>query len=71
MGGLWELNPFASPIIHDNYGIIAFKLSLTFGAAVLFLVARRHRLAQVGSWWAGVLYTVLILRWATFNTMFM
>jgi len=71
MGSLWELNPFASPIIHDNSGIIIFKLSLTFGVAILFLVARRHRLAQIGSWWAGVVYTVLILRWATFNTMFM
>jgi hypothetical protein len=71
MGGLWELNPFASPIIHQHSGVIIFKLGLTLGAAILLMVNRRHRLAQIGSWWAGVLYTVLILRWTTFNTMFL
>jgi hypothetical protein len=71
MGGLWELNPFASPIIHQYYGVIVFKVGLTLGAAILLMVTRRHRLAQIGSWWAGVLYTVLILRWTTFNTMFL
>ncbi len=71
MGSLWELNPFASPIIHQNSGIVLFKLGTTVGAVILLLVTRRHRLAQIGSWWAGVLYTVLILRWSTFNTMFL
>jgi len=71
MGGLWELNPFASPIIHQHSGVVIFKLGLTVGAAILLMVTRRHRLAQIGSWWAGVLYTVLILRWTTFNTMFL
>ncbi|MBN2316693.1 MAG: hypothetical protein JXM79_22385 [Sedimentisphaerales bacterium] len=71
VGGLWELNPFAGSIINENSGIVVFKLGLTAGAAILFLVTRRHRLAQVGSWWIGVLYTVLILRWTTFNSMFL
>jgi hypothetical protein len=71
VGSIWELNPFASPIIHQNYQIIVFKLGITIGAVILLLLARRHRLAQIGSWWAGVLYTVLILRWSTFNTMFL
>ena len=39
--------------------------------ATLLLVARRNKLAQMGSWWAGVLYTVLILRWTMFNSMFL
>jgi len=71
VGSIWELNPFASPIIHQNSEIVLFKLGITVGAVILLLVARRHRLAQVGSWWAAVLYTVLILRWSTFNTMFL
>ncbi len=71
MGGLWELNPFASPIIHKSSVVVVFKLGLTVGAVILLLMTRRHRLAQIGSWWIGVLYTVLILRWTTFNTMFM
>ena len=51
--------------------VVAFKLGLTIGPAILFLVTRRHRLAQVGSWRAGVVYTVLILCWTTFNSMFL
>jgi hypothetical protein len=71
MGSIWELNPFASPIMHQNSEIVLFKLGLTVGAVILLLVTRRNRLAQIGSWWGGVLYTVLILRWSTFNTMFL
>jgi hypothetical protein len=71
VGSIWELNPFASPIIHQNSGIVIFKLGTTVCAVILLLVTRRHRLAQIGSWWAAVLYTVLILRWSTFNTMFL
>jgi hypothetical protein len=47
-GGLWELNPFVSPIVHQN-SVIVFKLGLTVGAAILLLVTRRHRLTQIGS----------------------
>jgi len=57
--------------MHQNSAVVMFKLGLTAGAAILLLAARRHRLAQVGSWRAGVLYTVLILRWTTFNSMFL
>jgi len=71
VGGLWELNPFAGSIINQKSGIVVFKLGMTAGAAILLLVTRRYRVAQVGSWWIGVLYTVLILRWTTFNSMFL
>jgi len=71
VGGLWELNPLTSPLMDQNSAVVMFKLGLTAGAAILLLAARRHRLAQVGSWRAGVLYTVLILRWTTFNSMFL
>jgi hypothetical protein len=70
-GGLWELNPFAQNLVDHTPMILTFKIALTIGAAMLLLLTRRHRLAQIGSWWAGVLYTVLIVRWATFNSMFM
>lgn len=71
VGALWELNPFAGSIINEDFSIIVFKLSLTVGAAILLLITRRRRLTQIGSWWAGVLYTVLILRWTMFNSMFL
>lgn len=71
VGGLWELNPFANNLVNHAPLIVTFKIALTISAAMLLLLTRRHRLAQIGSWWAGVLYTVLIVRWATFNSMFM
>lgn len=70
-GSLWELNPFAYKLVDNTAVIAVFKIALTIGAASLLLAARRHRLAQIGSWWVGVLYTVLIVRWATFSSMFM
>jgi hypothetical protein len=71
VGGLWELNPFAGRLVGYTSLIAAFKIALTIGAGILLLAARRHKLAQIVSWWAGVLYTVLIIRWATFNSMFL
>ncbi len=71
IGGLWELNPLARSLMARASSITTFKLTLTIGGAILLVVARRSRLAQVGSWWIGVLYTVLILRWATYNSVFM
>ena len=68
VGGLWELNPFAGHMMERTPIIVMFKLALTVGAAILLLVTRYHKLAQIGSWWAGVLYSVLILRWITFNS---
>ena len=71
VGGLWELNPFAGRLMQDAPMVVMFKLALTAGAAALFLVTRHHRLTQIGSWWIGVVYTVLILRWTTFNSIFL
>jgi len=71
VGGLWELNPFASRLMQDAPMVVMFKLALTAGAAILFLVTRHRRLTQIGSWWTGVVYTVLILRWTMFNSIFL
>ncbi|MCP4454039.1 MAG: hypothetical protein GY809_21475 [Planctomycetes bacterium] len=70
IGGLWELNPFAGSMMDETVMVIVFKLGLTVGAALLFYVARHVRIAQLGIYWIGVLYTVLILRWITYNAMF-
>jgi len=63
LGGLWELNPLVAPLLTHGPSVVVFKMGLTVGAAIIFLVARSCRLAQVGSWWVGVVYTILILRW--------
>jgi len=69
--GFWEMNPFAGQMLDVPPMVICFKLCLTICPAILLIVTRHHRLAQMTSWWGGVLYTVLMLRWVTYNAMFM
>jgi len=71
IGGFWEMNPLAGYILDVPPMVVCFKLGLTIGPAILLIIARRRKLAQMASWWGGVLYTVLILRWVTYNAMFM
>lgn len=71
LGGLWELNPLAGSLLSSRISIVVFKVLLTAGACTLLAYARHHRFAQQAAWWSGVLYTMLILRWATFNSVFM
>jgi hypothetical protein len=71
VGGLWELNPFAGSVIENAPMVVTFKISLTIGAAILLLLGRRLKLAQIGVWWISVLYTVLIIRWSIFNSIFL
>jgi hypothetical protein len=66
LGNLYELNPLAVPLMTHAPTVVAFKLSLTIGAAIGFFVARSCRLAQVGCWWVVVAYTILILRWNSY-----
>lgn len=42
----------------------------TAEVGILLVIARRYRIAQIGSWWVGVLYTVPILCWATYDSVF-
>jgi len=71
LGDMWELNPFAAGMVGHVPTVVTFKLAVTAGAAIVFLTARYHRWVQTGSWWIGVVYTVLILRWATYNSLVM
>ena len=66
VGNLWELNPLVMPLLMHVPTVVVFKLSLTVGTAIIFLVARSCRLAQVGCWWVVVAYTILILRWNSY-----
>ncbi len=66
LGLLREINPLAVPLLTHTPTLVVFKLSLTIGAAIVFLVARSCRLAQVGCWWVVVAYTILILRWNSY-----
>jgi len=66
-----EMNPFAGYVLDVPAMVVCFKLGLTLGPAILLILARRRKLAQMASWWGGVLYTVLVLRWGSYNAMFM
>lgn len=70
-GGLWELNPFAGHMLDQTTLVVVYKVGLTVGAVLLLFVTRRFRLAQLVTYWAAVLYTVLIMRWITYNSMFL
>jgi len=70
-GTLWELNPLAAPVLHKTDALVAFKASLTILPATILLALRHYRIAQLASWWACLLYTVLIFRWTAFNSLFL
>ncbi len=69
-GGMKELNPLGSRLIHDPDLLIGFKLLATFVAVGIVLVMRRFRRVQLASWWMCLICTVLAVRWLTFNSMF-
>ena len=46
---------------------ITRELTMSNSDTILLIVARCSKLAQMTSWWVGVLYTVLILRWIMYN----
>lgn len=65
--GLLEMNPLVATFLDVPAMIVCFKLGLTVCPAILLIVARYSRLAQMVSWWVVVLYTVLIIRWIAYN----
>ena len=71
LGGLWELNPFARSVIGHSALITVLKVAMTVGAGAVLVLRRHCRLAQTATWWVGVVYTVLILRWATCTSILM
>ncbi len=69
-GTMKELNPLGGALIEDPALLIAFKAATTFGAVGILFALRRHTVASVGSWWACLICTLLMMRWLTFNSMF-
>ncbi len=69
-GGMKELNPIGSRLIHDPALLISFKVIATFTAVGIVLAMRQFRRVQLASWWMCLICTVLAVRWLTFNSMF-
>jgi hypothetical protein len=70
-GGFWELNPVAEHLVGDVGTIILFKSTLIAGGAAILLAFRRYRFTQNAAWWVCVFHMVLILRWATYSSLFL
>ena len=69
-GSMKELNPLGSALINDPQSLIILKVVATSVAVGILSALKRHRIAQKGSWWGCLVYTLLIARWLTFNSMF-
>lgn len=70
-GGFWELNPVAEHLVGDVGTIILFKSTLVAAGAAILLIFRRYRFTQNAAWWVCVFHMVLILRWATYSSLFL
>lgn len=68
-GTMRELNPVGGRLIDDPAKLIFFKVTMTGLAAGLMFKLRYYRRAQLASWWACLILTLLTVRWLTFNSM--
>jgi hypothetical protein len=68
-GTMRELNPVGGRLIEDPATLIVFKVAMTGLAAGLIFKLRYYRRAQLASWWACLILTLLTVRWLTFNSM--
>ncbi|MHC4179099.1 MAG: DUF5658 family protein [Planctomycetota bacterium] len=70
-GGFWELNPLGNSLMANPVALVTFKLALLAGSAAILVTFRRRCAAQIASWWLCLLCTILTLRWATYNSIFL
>jgi hypothetical protein len=68
-GTMRELNPVGGRLIDDPAKLILFKVAMTALAAGLIFKLRYYRRAQLASWWACLILTLLTVRWLTFKSM--
>lgn len=69
-GAMKELNPLGSRLLSNPGQLILFKMAMTALALCLIFGLRRYRRAQLASWWGCLLFTILTVRWLTFNSLF-
>jgi len=70
-GSIYELNPLVEQHLGSATALTLFKLSLLAVGATVLVAFWRYRLTQIASWWAALCYTVVTLRWATFNSIYL
>lgn len=70
-GSFWELNPLGTHLGANAAGLMGFKFTAVAGSCTILILLRRYYGAQVASWWMCLLCTILMLRWTTYNAMFL
>ncbi len=70
-GGFWELNPVAERLIGSAGHMVVFKTSLIAAGAAILFIFRTYRFTQNAAWWVCIFHMVLMLRWATYNSLFL
>ncbi len=70
-GSLLELNPAGSALLTAPWTLACVKLSATLLSAWILLRLRSYRIAQTACWWMCLLSVFLMMRWVSFNSMFL
>jgi hypothetical protein len=70
-GGFLEANPISRSFISNLGALMLFKLLLCGAAITVLMVLRRRRAAEMAAWWLCLVYTVVLLRWVTVNSVLM
>jgi len=66
-----ELNPLEAHLGTSALALVGFKFSAIAGSCAILVFLRRFYGAQLASWWMCLLCTILILRWTTYNSLFL
>ncbi len=66
LGGFEEINPLARQLLDISPLLVAFKLLLVGGGAVLLWLCRGHWLGEVACWFLCGIYTVLAFVWVAY-----
>ena len=69
-GVMHELNPLGGSLIGNPLALIAFKISITFGAAAMLYALRGHFSARRAAWWLCLVFVLVTVRWVAFNSLF-
>ena len=63
MGEFPELNPVAANLLHADGLLTAFKLATLSFASAIFIILRRHWLAEAACWLMCAVHVALALVW--------
>ena len=66
LGGFEEINPLARELLDISPLLVAFKLLLVGGGAILLWLCRRHWLAEAACWFLCGIYTGLAFLWVAY-----